>query len=158
MKGHRSLMVVLVLTLVTLQIQRAFADDTSYFSGKTTPFTDTYNGWKVAVPAELTLQGKGSSTHFEGPNLIGGAVSIHVNATLMKGVPSVTMFQVNIKSKKDDRNYTNVVALPTVKFGRKAVYAFRCSEADHKPGMADPKDRGISTAGIYTFLATIASI
>lgn len=140
MKRLSAVFAVVLFFCAALQCHQALADDAHYFSGKTTPYVDSYNGWKMAIPDELPLTDKGVTTIFTGPNLNGAAVTIWVNTTEMPNVPSVTMYNVNLNTKKNDGNFSDVVALPVVKYANKPVYAFRCSEAGHKPGTNDPKD------------------
>ena len=56
----------------------------------------------------------------------------------MKGVPSKTLYDINLKSKQGDRNYTDVVPVK-VRFGNGTVLAFRCKEARNRPGSRDEK-------------------
>lgn len=127
----------LMLMAVLLRPMAAFCDD---FSGKMEPYTDTYNGYKIMIPVESKQTMKGYSTNWDGPMVNGSTVTIFVNCTEMKRVSSKLMFDVNLKKYKEDRSYTDVVALPPVKLGKSLVYAFRCSEAGHRPGTTDPKD------------------
>jgi len=106
------------------------------FSGKSTPYTDSYNGFKLNIPAEFKQTDKGMTSTWNGPLLDGGSALIYINAAPMKGVPSQTVYAINLKSKKDDRNYTDVVP---VKMGKPNTYAFRYKEALNKPGTPDTK-------------------
>lgn len=108
------------------------------FSGQSTEYVDTYNGFKMKIPVEFSLGDKGMTTTWNGPLMDGGSASIYINAAPMKGVPSKTVYEINLKSKKEDRNYTEVVPV-TVKMGNKTAYAFRCKEAPNKPGTPDAK-------------------
>lgn len=62
------------------------------FSGQTAPYTDDYNGFKLAVPMEFSLHNKGQTTNWIGPILDEGATGIYVNAAPLPGV-SPTMLQ-----------------------------------------------------------------
>ncbi|MDX2244518.1 MAG: hypothetical protein NW224_27910 [Leptolyngbyaceae cyanobacterium bins.302] len=108
------------------------------FSGQSTEYADTYNGFKIKIPTEFNLTDKGMTTTWNGPLMDGGSALIYINAAPMKGVASKTVYEINLKSKKDDRNYTEVVPV-TVKMGNKTAYAFRCKEAPNKPGTPDAK-------------------
>ncbi|MDX2228913.1 MAG: hypothetical protein NW220_04720 [Leptolyngbyaceae cyanobacterium bins.349] len=116
------------------------SNDTSFkgFSGQYSEYADTYNGFKIKVPAEFNLTDKGMTTNWNGPLMDGGSALIYINAAPLKGVPSKTAYEINLKSKKEDRNYTEVVPV-TVKMGNKTAYAFRCKEAPNKPGTPDTK-------------------
>jgi len=92
--------------------------------------------WKI--PVEFTLHDKGATTDWIGPQVDGGGAMIYINAAPLKGVPSQVVYNANFKSKQEDRNYTEVVPVK-VKFGNKTVPAFRCKEANHKPGSPDSK-------------------
>lgn len=108
------------------------------FSGQYSDYADTYNGFKIKIPAEFNLTDKGMTTNWNGPLMDGGSALIYVNAAPLKGVPSKTAYEINLKSKKDDRNYVEVVPV-TVKMGNQTAYAFRCKEAPNKPGTPDTK-------------------
>ncbi len=108
------------------------------FSGQTTVYSDNYNGFKLKIPVEFTLHDKGATTDWIGPQVDGGVAMIYINAAPLKGVPSQVVYNANFKSKQEDRNYTEVVPVK-VKFGNKTVPAFRCKEANHKPGSPDSK-------------------
>ena len=108
------------------------------FSGQYSDYADTYNGFKMKIPTEFNLTDKGATTNWLGPNLHGGAALIYINAAPLKGVPSKTAYEINLKSKQGDRNYVEVVPV-TVKMGNKTTYAFRYKEASNKPGTPDTK-------------------
>lgn len=108
------------------------------FSGKTAEYSDTYNGFKLQIPTEFQLKDRGATTDWLGPLMDGGSASIYINAAPLKGVPSKVVYETNLKSKKEDRNYTDVVPVK-VKYGNKTAYAFRCKEANHKPGSPEEK-------------------
>lgn len=108
------------------------------FSGQYADYADTYNGFKIKIPTEFNLTDKGLTTNWLGPTMHGGAALIYVNAAPLKGVPSKTAYEINLKSKKDDRNYVEVVPV-TVKMANQTTYAFRCKEASNKPGTPDTK-------------------
>lgn len=108
------------------------------FSGQYSDYIDTYNGFKIKIPAEFNLTDKGLTTTWNGPLLDDGSALIYINAAPLKGVPSKTAYDINLKSKKEDRNYTEVVPI-TVKIGNKTAYAFRFKEASNKPGTPDAK-------------------
>jgi len=112
------------------------------FSGNYTDYSDTFNGFKLRIPAEFKLNNRGATTDWSTTAIIdGGAASIYINSAPLKGVPSKVVYDANFKSKKEDRNYTEVVPV-TVKHGNKTAYAFRCKEANHKPGSPEEKDAG----------------
>jgi hypothetical protein len=111
------------------------------FSGNYTDYSDTYNGYKLKVPTEFKLNDKGATTNWTGPLMDGGSASIYINAAPLKGVASKVVYDANFKSKKEDRNYTEVVPVK-VNFGGKTAYAFRCKEANHKPGSPEEKGAG----------------
>lgn len=108
------------------------------FSGQYSDYVDTFNGFKLKVPTEFTLHDKGMTTDWTGPLLDGGAATIYINAAPLKGVPSATVYSINLKSKKEDRNYTEIVPMK-VKIGNKIAPAFRCKESKNKPGTPDLK-------------------
>jgi len=108
------------------------------FSGQKTQYVDDYNGFKIKVPVEFSLHEKGLTTDWTGPILDGGAASFFVNVVEMKGVPSKTLYDINLKSYKEKREYTDVTPV-RVKFGRETALAFRCKEADNTPGTRDLK-------------------
>lgn len=130
---------IAIVFFVMCQGGAARADDKPWFSGKTSPYKDTFNGFVIAIPEELKLADKGTHTSWQGL-IDGSAVEIHVTTTPMAGVPPSMLLQTLLKSKKEDPNYKDAVALPNVKLGTRTVYAFRCSEADHKLGMGDAKE------------------
>ena len=101
-------------------------------------YQDTYNGFKIGIPAEFELQEKGATTNWIGPMMAGGVAGIYINTVEMKGVPSEVLYNGNLQSYQNNRNYTDVVPVP-VKLGDRTVFAFRCKEADNKPGTADKK-------------------
>lgn len=111
------------------------------FSGNYAEYTDTYNGFKLKIPAEFKLGQRGATTDWQTVPFDGGVGMIYINAAPLKGVSSKVAYDANFKSKKDDRNYTEVVPVK-VKFGNKTAYAFRCKEADHKPGSPEAKEPG----------------
>ncbi len=108
------------------------------FSGNYAEYADTYNGFKLQIPTEFKLKERGATTDWLGPLMDGGSASIYINAAPLKGVPSKVVYEANLKSKKEDRNYTDVVPVQ-VKYGNKTVYAFRCKEVNHKPGSPEEK-------------------
>ncbi len=114
------------------------SQDFKGFSGNYTDYSDSYNGFKLKIPTEFKLHERGATTDWTGPLLDNGSASIYINAAPLKGVPSKVVYDANFKSKKEDRNYTEVVPVK-VKLGSKTVYAFRCKEADHKPGSPETK-------------------
>jgi len=107
-------------------------------SGKFSEYVDSYNGYKLKVPVEFQRGDRGATTTWQGPLMDGGSASMYINAAPMKGVPSQTVYEINLKSKKEDRNYTEVVPVK-VKFGNKTVPAFRCKESNRRPGSPDMK-------------------
>ncbi len=110
------------------------------FSGSYTDYSDTYNGFKIKVPAEFKLNNRGATTDWSTTSSIdGGVATIYINSAPLKGVASKVVYEANLKSKKEDRNYTEVVPV-TVKHGNKTAYAFRCKEANHQPG--SPAEKG----------------
>lgn len=137
---------VLLMTIGFLLNVNAFCQDKDAtgeqqfggFSGKYEEYVDTYNGFKIKAPMEFQLKNKGATTDWLGPILDGMAGGIYVNAVEMKGVPSKVLYDTNFKSKKEDRNYTEVVPVK-IKFGKQTVYAFRVREADHKVGSPEKK-------------------
>ncbi|MBI3925213.1 MAG: hypothetical protein HY319_06705 [Armatimonadetes bacterium] len=52
--------------VVLLPALPATAEETPVFSGKTTEYTDTCNGYKLKLPVEFTLQNQGASPDWEG--------------------------------------------------------------------------------------------
>lgn len=126
----------LLLVGLVLGTASARADD---FSGKTSVVTDTFNGYKIAIPEEFKAGTKGATSDWEAAPIDGGAPTISINVVEMKGVPSKILYDTNFKRYKEDRNYTEVVPVTTVKLNGKSVLAFRCKEADHKAGSNDPK-------------------
>jgi hypothetical protein len=108
------------------------------FSGQMSDYADTYNGFKIKIPAEFKLHEKGATTDWTGPLMDEGSATIYINSAPLKGVPSKTAYDINFKSKKEDRNYTDVTPVK-VKIGSKTTWAFRCKEATNKPGTPDAK-------------------
>ncbi len=108
------------------------------FSGQYTEYADTYNGFKIKIPVEFNLTDKGMTTTWNGPLMDDGSALIYINAAPLKGVASKTAYEINLKSKKEDRNYVEVVPMK-VKMGNTTAYAFRCKEAPNKPGTPDAK-------------------
>lgn len=142
------LVLVFVVAAVLLPVS-AFCEDKDAaasqpfhgFSGRFSEYVDTYNGFKIKTPVEFQLGSKGATTDWLGPILDGMAGGIYINTVEMKGVPSKVLYDTNLKSKKEDRNYTEVAPVQ-IKFGKKNVYAFRCREADHKAGSPEKKESG----------------
>jgi hypothetical protein len=108
------------------------------FSGQSANYADSSNGFKINIPAEFKLVDKGMTTNWIGPLMDGGATLISINAAPLKGVPSKTVYEMNLKSKKSDRTVTDVAPV-TVKMGGKTAYALRWKESSKKPGTADTK-------------------
>jgi len=111
------------------------------FSGSANLYTDSFNGYKLKIPTEFKLGEKGATTFWTGPLVEGGAASIYINAAPLKGVASKTVYDLNLKSKREDRNYTEIVPVK-VKFAGKTAYAFRCKESTRQPGTNSEKQPG----------------
>ncbi len=124
--------------LLIMTLTGALAEDRGAFSGQVSEYSDTYNGFRLKIPAEFQLHEKGATTDWIGPILDGGSGTIYINVVEMKGVPSKTLYDINLKSKQGDRNYTDVVPVK-VRFGNGTVLAFRCREARNRPGSPDEK-------------------
>ncbi len=132
---------LMLAALVVTCLTAAVADEqktSQAFSGQVSQYSDTYNGFRLNIPSEFTLHEKGATTDWTGPILDGGAATIYINVVEMKGVPSKTLYDINLKSKKDDRAYTDVVPVK-VRFGKTTVPAFRCKEATNRTGSPDEK-------------------
>jgi hypothetical protein len=108
------------------------------FSGKFTDYVDEFNGYKMKIPVEYKLKDKGATTFWQSPLVDAQSGTLTANATRMTGVPSQVMYDTNLRSKKEDRNYTEVVPLK-VKCGKGAALAFRCKESNFQPGTKDKK-------------------
>jgi len=141
----------LVFALLFIGRSTSFADDTTDqttfqgFSGQTTDYVDSYHGFKIKIPIEFQLTTKGDTMIWTGPMVDGLATTISINTTVMRGVPSKAIYIANLKSKKDDRDITGVVPMGVpilIHDKKKKALAFRCKEAEHKPGTPDKKDAG----------------
>lgn len=110
------------------------------FSSNYTDYSDTYNGFKIKVPAEFKLNNRGATIDWSTTTAIdGGVATIYINSAPLKRVASKVVYETNLKSKKEDRNYTEVVPVK-VRYGHKTAYAFHCKEASHKPGSPEEKE------------------
>lgn len=109
------------------------------FSGKGAFYTDTYNGYKVFIPEEFTLSSKGATTSWMGARYKGNGLGMSVNFTPMTDVSSQAMYDINFKSYKKNRDFTDVVPVK-VKYGTKTVPGFRVKEVNHNSGNPDLKE------------------
>lgn len=141
--------ICLILVLLSLCLQivpfAVSAQDESIdlpksgFSGNGTYYVDAYNGYKVLVPAEFKLHSKGASTNWSGLRYKEMGMGMMVNFTPMRDVNPQAMYDINFKSYKKDRNFTDVVPIK-VKFGNKVVPGFRVKEVNHMAGNPDMKE------------------
>lgn len=132
-----TLLISTLWTAATVMGQEAKTEE-KIFSGQTSEYRDDHNGYKFRLPVEFKLNEKGATTDWVGPLIDGMAASVSVNVTEMPDVPESVMYDVNLKSKKKDSRYTNVVPLK-VKIGSKTALGFRCIEANNVYGTSDLK-------------------
>ncbi|MFN8546203.1 MAG: hypothetical protein U0807_18640 [Candidatus Binatia bacterium] len=111
------------------------------FSGQSAEYADSYNGFRLRVPAEFTLHAKGATTDWQTAPMDGMSAGIYVNTTDMPGVSSQVLYNTNLKSYQQKRDYTDVQPVK-VKFGDKTALAFRVKEADHQAGSPERKNAG----------------
>lgn len=132
----KALILILLLCLPAL----AQTDPPKTFSGNTTVYEDTYNGYKLSIPVEFENKGKGANTSWEGPKVDDFVTSIFVNCTPMPGVHPQALYDGIIRAKKQDRTVTEVVPVKMPgKLKGKPIYAFRCKEVNTQPGSPTPK-------------------
>lgn len=134
---------ILLLCLLTAVSWAQETPPPPIFSGNTTVYEDTYNGYKLSIPVEFENKQKGANTSWEGPKVDDFATSIFVNCTPMPGVHPQALYDAIIRAKKQDRTVTAVVPIKmTGKLKGKPIYAFRCKEVNTQPGSATPKQPG----------------
>lgn len=138
MRILRSTMAALALAAALLAGTAAVNADAT-FSGKLAPYEDTYNGFKLMLPTEFQVGTKGATTDFNGPQVDGFATLVYINTVEMPGVPAKVLYDTNLQSKKQDRNYTDVKPLKVKSAVKGEVYAFTCSEANHAAGSPEEK-------------------
>jgi hypothetical protein len=138
-------LLVVIGCAVFVAMRPAGAQDTDHaFSGDMKPYTDTYNGFQIAIPVELEQQSKSAGGSWGPPSGSEGALhhmTVFVNSTdFHQHVNMLTVYQVNFKSNKENRDHTRTVPLKPCKWGKDTIYSFRTDEADHKAGQPEPKD------------------
>lgn len=135
----------MLLLLLLLLLLPGWAQEESKppFSGETTSYEDSVNGYRLLVPVEFALKNKGYSTNWEGPSIKDFVTSLFVNVTPMPGVHPMAVYEGVIRSKKADRSVTAIqpVKFP-MKLKGKPVYGFTCRESDIDPGTGQPKADG----------------
>ncbi|MBN9415907.1 MAG: hypothetical protein J0I12_10750 [Candidatus Eremiobacteraeota bacterium] len=110
------------------------------FSGKTQVYEDTTTGFRMDLPIEFQLTGRGANTTWEGPKVDDFATSIFVNVTPMPGVHPQAIYDGVVRSKKNDKTAVEVrqIKMPG-KLKGKPIYAFRFLESPKTPGTNDDK-------------------
>lgn len=136
----------ILCTLMILLSVGAWAQETApppTFSGQTTPYVDTFNGYKLSIPNEFQNTNKGANTSWEGPKVEDFTTSIFVNCTPMPGIHPQVLYDGILRAKKADRSFTEVVPVKMEgKLKGKPIYALRCKEVNTQPGSATPKEPG----------------
>lgn len=110
------------------------------FSGKTQVYEDTTTGFRVDLPIEFQLTGRGANTTWEGPKVDDFVTSVFVNVTPMPGVHPQAIYDGVVRSKKNDKTAVEVrqIKMPG-KLKGKPIYAFRFMESPKTPGTNDDK-------------------
>lgn len=110
------------------------------FSGKTQVYEDTTIGFRMEVPVEFQLTGRGANTTWEGPKVEDFTTSLFVNVTPMPGVHPQAIYDGVVRSKKMDKTAVDVrqIKMPG-KLKGKPIFAFRFMESPKTPGTNDDK-------------------
>ncbi|MBS2038683.1 hypothetical protein JST97_27125 [bacterium] len=110
------------------------------FSGKTQVYEDTTTGFRLEVPVEFNLTGRGANTTWEGPKVEDFTTSLFVNVTPMPGVHPQAIYDGVVRSKKSDKTVVDVrqIKMPG-KLKGKPIFAFRFMESPKAPGTLDDK-------------------
>lgn len=110
------------------------------FSGRTQAYEDTTTGFRLEVPVEFQLTGRGANTTWEGPKVEDFTTSLFVNVTPMPGVHPQAIYDGVVRSKKNDKNAVDVrqIKMPG-KLKGKPIFAFRFMESPKTPGTNDDK-------------------
>ncbi len=110
------------------------------FSGKTQVYEDPSTGFRLEVPVEFQLTGRGANTTWEGPKVENFATSLFVNVTPMPGVHPQAIYDGVVRSKKNDKTAVEVrpIKMPG-KLKGKPIFAFRFMESPKTPGSNDEK-------------------
>ena len=121
------------------------------FSGKTQVYEDTTNGFRLEVPIEFNLTGRGANTTWEGPKVDDFATSLFVNVTPMPGVHPQAIYDGVVRSKKSDKTAVDVrqIKMPGQLKG-KPIFAFRFMESPKTP----TKVPTTTIAGSFMFTVT----
>ena len=122
----------------------------SRFSGQYQDYSDTFNGFKLKIPTEFNLQGKGATTHWGGPLLVGtnasgeeftGGGLISVNTVEWPaGDPGVAC-NATVSQYQNDRYYPNdKISSKQVKFGAIPATVVFFEESIYQRGTRDAKN------------------
>ncbi len=110
------------------------------FSGKTQTYQDTTTGFRLEVPIEFQLTGRGANTTWEGPKVDDFVTSLFVNVTPMPGVHPQAIYDGVVRSKKNDKTAVDVRQIKMAgKLKGKPIFAFRFMESPKAPGSNDDK-------------------
>lgn len=110
------------------------------FSGKIQVYEDKTTGFRMEVPVEFQLTGRGANTTWEGPKVDEFTTSLFVNVTPMPGVHPQAIYDGVVRSKKVDKNAVDVrqIKMPG-KLKGKPIFAFRFMESPKTPGSNEDK-------------------
>lgn len=110
------------------------------FSGKTQVYEDRATGFRMEVPLEFQMTGRGANTTWEGPKVDDFVTSLFVNVTPMPGVHPQAVYDGVVRAKKNDKTAVEVrqIKMPGRLKG-KPVYAFRFMESAQAPGSSQDK-------------------
>ncbi len=120
------------------------------FSGQYTDFIDSFNGFKIKLPSEFSLQNKGATTIWGGPLLVGrntngeeftGGGLISVNTVEWPaGNPSVAC-NATVTQYQSDRFYPNdKISSKQVRFGEIPATVVFFEESIYQRGTRDEKN------------------
>lgn len=132
-----------LLGLLLLLSPWALAQEASpapVFSGKTQLYEDKTTGFRMEVPLEFQMTGRGANTTWEGPKVDDFVTSLFVNVTPMPGVHPQAVYDGVVRAKKNDKTAVEVrqIKMPG-KLKGKPVYAFRFMESPRAPGSSQDK-------------------
>ena len=122
----------------------------SNFSGQYTDYADAFNGFSLKIPTEFNLQGKGATTSWGGPLLVGtkangedftGGGLISVNTVEWPaGNPGVAC-NATVTQYRNDRYYPNdKISSKQVKFGTIPATVVYFEESIYQRGTRDEKN------------------
>jgi|GEM_PF-1174173 len=120
------------------------------FSGQTQAHQDSFNGFSINVPVEFQLNGKGATTNWTGPLLVGkdssgdeftGSGLISVNTVEWAAGDPTVACNATVSQYTNDRFYPNdKLSKKQVKFGTIPATVVRFEESIYQRGTRDEKN------------------